>query len=167
MTNLLEEVQTIRTQNEAGKTLEAIQKDALRRSRALARMDAHLSGLPPPGADVIMLRGAKSTSRRRIPSGMKRAALNVYGGIGVVDRKTRDQVKTKPVESRQSESESDVEENEGMTPEWRQKPMYETLADAFFDHEPSVSPELAVDFCDEALLSLSDSSTAFAREGKE
>jgi len=65
MNQVLENIRQGRTENATLSQEEAKRNDELRRAREKARSEALMQGLPPPGADIKMLRRVQSRQNRR------------------------------------------------------------------------------------------------------
>ena len=65
MSQILEHVRQGRTENTKRSQEEAKRNDELRHAREKARSEALMQGLPPPGADIKMLRRVQSRQNRR------------------------------------------------------------------------------------------------------
>jgi hypothetical protein len=146
MDQFLQGIRECRTANETRSFEEARQNEQLRQAREKARSEALKRGLPPPGADIKMLRKLNSKKERRATTKQKSTTKNIQS-VAVTEIKKSLQSQP-PSRSQRDESPSvtvEVDHNyvvpagtiSGRT-------VFETLADVLLDRSAdSLSPHLA------------------------
>ena len=160
MNQILENVRQGRTENAKRLQEETKRNDELRCAREKARSEALMQGLPPPGADIKMLRRVQSRQNRRPVTSTKKMPVTPIQKTLVaqvqetncsdIDKVIPHTENPQPtVVDSPAEAESTMPEvcgyhDASMESNWRGKTVFETLASVLLDRSADYfSPHLA------------------------
>lgn len=160
MNQILEDVRQGRTENAKRLQEEAKRNDELRCARDKARSEALMQGLPPPGADIKMLRRVQSRQNKRpITSTKKMSVTPIQKTVVAQVQKTncsdidkviphadkpQPTVVDSPAEGESTRPEACVDHDASMESTWKGKTVFETLANVLLDRSADYfSPHLA------------------------
>lgn len=147
MDQFLEGIREGRTANETRSLEEARQNEQLRQAREKARFEAMKRGLPPPGADIEMLRKLNSKKERRITTTKQESTTSNIISVAATEIKQSLQSQP-PARSQRDESRSVVVEvdHNYVVPAATisGRTIFETLVDVLLDRSADyLSPHLA------------------------